>query len=300
MPDIGTFGSAYAQTGRLGTYLSRLGVDHPGTPSVDGLRQLHRAHVERVPYEVLDIQAGIATPVDPDGCAARVERGRGGYCVQLNSAFHHLLTGLGYQVTMHRAGVQAAPAAPPVSPDDPAPHLALSVWLDGQDWFVDVGLGDGLHEPLPWQAGTYRQGPFTFRLSPSAAGPPGWRFDRAPRGAIAGLDIATAPATTADFAAWHEFLSTSRESRLVRVVAVMRRDAGGSDVLQGCMLRRIGERTESEREITSMAQWYGVLTEKFGLRLDGLDEQQRNELWTRVRAAHDRWLASGRNRRTDA
>lgn len=290
---------ALTGAGRLGDYLSRLGVDHPGPPSLEALRTLHRAHVERVPYEVLDVQLGRPTTVDPADCADRVRAGRGGYCVQLNSAFYALLAGLGYDVTMHRAGVQAAPSSPPVPPADPAPHLALTVRLDGRTWFVDVGLGDGLHEPLPLQAGTYAQGPFTFTLSPSAVDPDAWRFDRSPRGAIAALDIAAAAAGTADFAAWHDFLSTSPESRLVRVVAVLRRDATGSDAMLGCMLRRLGADGRSEREITSRADWFDALADVFGLTLGEVGAEERTALWDRVRSAHDRWLASGRTGRSD-
>jgi N-hydroxyarylamine O-acetyltransferase len=276
----------------VAAYLRRLGVDHPGEPSLAALRALHRAHVERVPYEVLDIQLGRLTTVDPRDCAARVLRRRGGYCVQLNGAFSTLLAGLGYDVRWHRAGVHANPATPPVSPAAPAPHLALTVRLDGQEWFVDVGLGDGLYEPLPLRTGSYQQGPFTFSLAPSAVEPGGWRFDRATRGSIAGLDIATATAGTADFAEWHPYLATSPESRLVRAVAVMRRDATGADGLMGCLLRRVDAGGRTERELSTMADWYGVLVDLFGLDVSDVEPERRAALWRRVREAHERWLGA--------
>jgi arylamine N-acetyltransferase len=46
-------------------YLARLGVEHDGPPSVEGLARLHRAHAERVPYTSLDIHLGRRTSVDP-------------------------------------------------------------------------------------------------------------------------------------------------------------------------------------------------------------------------------------------
>jgi len=276
----------------VSTYLRRLGLEHPGEPSLAALRELHRAHVEQVPYEVLDIQLGRPTTVEPRDCARRVVRRRGGYCVQLNGAFSTLLAGLGYDVRFHRAGVHANPAGPPVSPGAPAPHLALTVRLDGQEWFVDVGLGDGLLEPLPLVAGTYQQGPFTFALSPSTVEPGGWRFDRVSRGSIAGLDIATASVGTEDFAEWHPYLATSPESRLVRAVAVMKRDATGADGLMGCLLRRVDADGRTERELATEADWYGALVDIFGLDLDDIAPERRTELWTRVRTAHERWLES--------
>src|SRR3954469_25844344 len=91
----------------VAAYLDRLGVPDPGEPSLRALRALHRAHVECVPYEVLDVQLGRPTTVDPKESVRRVLGGRGGYCVQLNGAFSELLAALGYDVTWHRAGVQA-------------------------------------------------------------------------------------------------------------------------------------------------------------------------------------------------
>ena len=44
-------------------------------------------------------------------------------------------------------------------------------------WLVDLGMGDGLHEPLPLAVGAFRQGPFAYGLRPSDAEPGGWRFD---------------------------------------------------------------------------------------------------------------------------
>lgn len=275
----------------VSAYLDRLGVDHPGEPSIDALRALHRAHVERVPYEVLDIQLGRPTTVEPLDSVDRVLRGRGGYCVQLNGAFSTLLAALGYDVTWHRAGVQAG-TSPPVSASDPSPHLALTVRLDGEAWLVDIGLGDGLHDPLPLLTGAHRHGPMGFRLAPSTVDPGGWRFDHDPRGSITGMDFTMSTATTADFAQWHPYLSTSPESRLVRALAVMRRDATGVDALTGCMLRRTDADGRTVRELATSDEWYGALAEVFGLRLTEIGADERAALWAKVRGAHEAWLAS--------
>ncbi|MEN3539927.1 arylamine N-acetyltransferase [Microbispora sp. ZYX-F-249] len=276
---------------RVAAYLRRLGVERPARPTLPALRALHRAHVERVPYETLDVQLGRPTTVNPLDSAERVLRGRGGYCVQLNGAFTALLTALGYDVTWHRAGVQGSAAAPPSSADH-APHLAPTVTLDGEVWLTDVGLGDGLYEPVPLTAGEHTQGPFTFRLGPSQVEPGGWRFDHDPRGAIAGMDIETEPADEDDFARWHGYLCTSPESRLVRAAVVMRRDAVGADCLTGCVLRRIEGTGRSVRELTGADEWFGVLEDVFGLDLTDLDPAERAALWTKVRTAHEAWRAA--------
>ncbi|HEX6472712.1 MAG TPA: arylamine N-acetyltransferase [Streptosporangiaceae bacterium] len=272
-------------------YLERLGMEHPGAPSVDALFALHRAHVARIPYEALDIQLRRPTSVDPQEAVARVLRGRGGYCVQLNTAFSGLLTALGYDVTWHRAGVQGSAAAPP-SDASFAPHLALTVRVGGTRWLVDVGLGDALYEPLPLRAGTYRQEPLTFGLGPSRVEPGGWRFDHDRRGSIAGIDLNMDPATTADFAKWHPYLASSAESRLVRAVVVLRRDAAGADSLVGCMLRRVDGTGRTVRELATREEWYGALADVFGLSLAEVDATERAALWTKVRAAHEAWVAA--------
>jgi len=272
-------------------YLRRLGIDDPGEPSIAALHALHRAHVERVPYEVLDIQLGRPSTVNPKDSVARVLRGRGGYCVQINSAFSTLLTALGYHVTWHAALVQAG-AAPPAPGVASAPHLAATVELDGEVWLIDPGLGDGLHDPVPLRAGTYRQGPFTFRVGPSQVRPGGWRFDHDPLGAITGIDFSMSRASQDEFDEWHPFLCTSPESRLVRAATVMRRDADRVDNLTGCMLRRVDSGGRTVRELATPNDWYGALADIFGLRLDDIDEWERAALWAKVRGAHEAWLAA--------
>ena len=279
----------------VSAYLARLGVDHTGPPSVAGLRALHRAHVERVPYENLEIQLGRPTSVDPYESAARIRRGRGGYCYHLNGAFAVLLSHLGYRVSWHVGGVQRRDQAAPVGAT--GNHLALTVrglpapeCPDGV-WLVDVGLGDGPYEPLPLRPGTYRQGPFVYRLAWSRVVPGGWRLEHDPAGSFAGLDVAPAAVGPARFAAMHRYLSTSPDSPFVRVATAQLRRAEEVSVLRGCVFTRTGWRGRQEREITTMAEWYGLLADEFGLLLDDLDAAARESLWRRVRTAHQRWTA---------
>lgn len=310
-------GSAWlaAPAGQLDVdgYLRRLGFDQrPPRPDLATLRALHRAQVERIAYENLDIQLGRRRSIEPLASAGHVLAGRGGYCYALNGAFSLLLTALGYQVTWHRAGVQGMPV-----PDPPGPalanHLALTVsGLPDDDhghdgaWLVDAGLGDALHEPLPLRAGDHRQGPLTFRLRPSDVAPGGWRLDHDAKGSFRGMDFEPAPATVDDFLERDEFLSTSPESGFVRTAVVQRRDAEGVDQLRGLTLVRIGglQRADARRPdaadrphettIGSAAEWFQVLADLFGLPLPDVDADERRRLWARVHAGHEAWLATDR------
>ncbi len=263
-------------------YLRRLGLTAE-PPSVGALHALHRAHAERVPYECLEIWLGRPTTLDPVDSARRILAGRGGYCFHLNGAFGLLLESLGYRVTRHFGGVQgrADPLAGAVGN-----HLVLTVsGLDG-DWLVDLGMGDGLHEPLPLAAGDYQQGPFRYALRPSTAEPGGWRFGHDPRGSFLGMDFRPEATGMSAFAAKHQWLSTAPESSFVRVATVARRDATGVDELRGLVLTRVGT-TTGRTVLEQPADYFAALADVFGIVLSPAD---RARLWPRLAESHDQWL----------
>ena len=273
-------------------YLARLGVEHPGPPTAEALRRLHTAHVERVAYEVLDIHLDRAIPIDAESSVSYLLTGRGGYCYTLNGAFSALLTALGYQVTWHRAGVQATGEVDAPGPER-ANHVTLLVsGLSEHDWMADVGMGDGLHEPLPLVEGTHEQGPFRYRLRPSEVVPGGWRMDHDPAGSFLGFDFESRVAGLSEFQARHEYMCTSPDSEFVRTCVVRRRDASGVDSLLGCVLRRTGEGAFN-RVLDNPGDWYAAMADVFGLTLADLGPDDRDRLWRRVYAAHEAWMAAG-------
>ncbi|MFI0235201.1 arylamine N-acetyltransferase [Streptomyces sp. NPDC016845] len=266
-------------------YLAVLGVARPGAPTAEALWELHRAHVERIPYETLDNQLGRRTSIDPAESVARFLRGRGGYCFTLKGGFAALLAALGYDVTLHVAGVQDEVE----DPDGPGgDHLALTVGLDGERWLVDVGLAGGMYEPLPLREGTYAQGPFTYGMAPSTVVPGGWRFTHDPRGAFDTMVFAPEPVEMASFEPKHVELSTSPESGFVRVFQAQLREAKGVVMLRGCVLRRIEAGGTEERVIDAAEDWYDVLADVFHLNLDDVDASERARLWDHVRTEHRR------------
>ncbi|MBP2705898.1 arylamine N-acetyltransferase [Microbispora sp. RL4-1S] len=276
-------------------YLRRLGVD-AAAPSVAELFRLHAAHVERVPYENLEIWLGRPTTVDPAESWRRIVTGRGGYCFHLNGAFSLLLSRLGYQVTRHYAGVQGHGASPGATGN----HLALSVTglpSDGNPggaWLVDTGLGDAIHEPLPLVEGDYAQGPFRYRLRASEAEPGGWRFEHDLRGSFVGMDMRPEGCVMEDFLDRHRHLSTSPESSFVKVATVQRRDAAGVDTLTGLVLKRLGPEpvpaVDSPIVLERRQDYFAALADVFGITLDEVSGAERDALWDRLWSAHTRWL----------
>jgi N-hydroxyarylamine O-acetyltransferase len=281
----------------LAGYLRRLRIADPGPPSPEGLRALHAAQVERIPYEAIEIQLGRPTTIDPHDSAERiVARHRGGYCYHLNGAFSLLLRTLGYDVTWHRAGVQGRSVQDPVGAV--GNHLALTVEnlpspsCPQGTWLVDAGLGDALHEPLPLAEGRYRQGPFVYELRHSEVEPGGWRLEHDPTGSFVGMDFRPGTATTEDFGERHRFLSGSPDSQFVRTCSVQRRDATGVDKLTGCVLSRVGDDDTAPRTLDTATDWFEALGDMFDLPLTDLTDNERQALWARVREAHEAWLAA--------
>jgi len=279
-----------------GAYLRRLGVElRP--PSVDALFELHRAQVEHVPYETLWIHLGERWGIEVSDTVRRVAlEGRGGYCFHLNGAFSELLTALGYQVTRHVGGVHG-----PDGPDEDAltNHLVLTVaGLPSDDnssgiWYVDVGLGDALHEPLPLRAGTYVQGPFTLSLEETPGGVGDWHLTHDPAGSFSGMAWRSAPADIDAFRQRHEWLSTSPESGFVKLVCAQRRDVNGVDILRGLTVTRVGG-IGGPHDIESKREFVEVLGDTFRLGLGAADPAALDALWATLRVSHEAWVSAGR------
>lgn len=98
------------------------------------MERLHRAHVDAIPYENLDIHLGREIKLDVDSLIAKlVDARRGGYCYEMNSLFAHVLESCGFALTRHLGRVRLGD---PVNPR-PATHMVLHV----SGCAVDVGFG---------------------------------------------------------------------------------------------------------------------------------------------------------------
>lgn len=273
-------------------YLARLGVE-PEPPSAAALRLLAQRQVERIPYETLWIQGGERWSVDPSEAAARIAiQGRGGYCYHLNGALGLLLRSLGYAVGGHVGGVHG-PDGP--SGSERGNHLVLTVsglpeeGNPGGVWYVDAGLGDALHEPVPLIAGSFEQPP--FRMSLESTGDGAWHLTHDPSGGFGGMHWTTDAAELGDFRAQHRRLSTAPDSGFVKVAMAERRDAGGVDVVRGLVRSRIGAGAFTAEPVTNRSEWFGVLADLFDVRFDASAPGTCDRLWATVLDGHRRWEA---------
>lgn len=87
-------------TVKVKQYFERIGLEFEPEkikPDFELLKKLQYAHVITVPYENLDILAGVPLKLDAEGLFDKiVAHKRGGYCFELNGLFKWLLCELGY------------------------------------------------------------------------------------------------------------------------------------------------------------------------------------------------------------
>ena len=119
-------------------YLERIGINRADlTPSCELLRELQLAHIYSVPYENIDIIDGVPLSLDTDSLYKKiVERGRGGYCFELNSLFEKLLSSLGFKTVSYFARFWRGEIGLPLRR-----HRVIAVFIDGVTYIADVGIG---------------------------------------------------------------------------------------------------------------------------------------------------------------
>lgn len=144
-------------------YLERLGLHTAPPTGLEGLRILHEAHMRSVPFENLDIRAGVPIVLDLDRLFDKViTRRRGGFCYELNGLFAALLTQLGFRVELLSGQVWHGRQRIFGEPYD---HMALRVRLPEGDHLADVGFGDLFLHPLPMLLDVdLRDGPRNYHL----------------------------------------------------------------------------------------------------------------------------------------
>ncbi|BBH23435.1 arylamine N-acetyltransferase [Paenibacillus baekrokdamisoli] len=272
-------------------YLRRIGIAEIQAPTKPYLFELHKAHVNNLSWQTVDIFAGKPAGIDFRESVQLILNHRSGYCFHLNGAFYVLLRSLGYKVSLHRAGVQPLGAEPRIN----SFHLGLTVNLVNEQqeeeiWIIDVGLGDMPYEPLPLHPGIYEQAPLSYKVMESNVVRNGWRLEHDPLASFVGVDFDPAVVTDLEeFKPKHEYYSRSTDSPWFNVFLIRQRHATGSNELRGCMWNKIGISGLEKTEITKKSQWLEVLGDVFGEQLVNYSNQERDELWKRVQIAHEEW-----------
>ncbi len=247
----------------IDAYLRRIGFEETVALDLATLTALQQDHMTTVPFENLDVFR--RTPVRTDlewSLDKIVNRGRGGWCFEVNGAFAALLSALGFDVRLLGAAVLLD------GPSEIITHLTLEVTLD-RPYLVDVGFGENFIRPLdltrlgPQDGGTGNyellassQGTTLTRHDESGIPVPSYRFSRVRR-------------TLDDFTPASDLLSSDPDRHWRNKPFATRLLDRGPDritLLEDC-LKTItnGEITETP---VSEADWGATLQKNFGISSD--------------------------------
>jgi N-hydroxyarylamine O-acetyltransferase len=248
----------------LDSYLTRIGHGGDLTPSASTLGALHRAHLAAVPFENLDIVLGRGIAVDFAGVQNKlVSRRRGGYCYEHGILFAAVLERLGYSVDRLLARVGGDERRP-----RPRSHMTLRVRAGTEQWLADVGFGNGLLEPLPWDdtRAAHRQGEWTFQLvSPGGSS---WELrQRQGREWTVLYRFTEEPQHASDVVVANHFASTHASSPFVGQVVVMRKEADAARRLLGRRLITARPDGSSGERVLTDAEIADALAHDFGVPL---------------------------------
>lgn len=120
------------------TYLERIGAPELQACSPQWLSVLTRAHLEHVPFEVLEMTEAHTEPsLEPEGLYEKIVlHRRGGYCFELNKLFYLLLKALGF--SCYPVGVRVLMGRPEPRAIS---HRGTVVQFGEEKWYCDVGFG---------------------------------------------------------------------------------------------------------------------------------------------------------------
>lgn len=133
------------------SYLERLEITDPVQNDLQNLNRLLFAQLTHIPFDSLDVWgAGRCPSLKLEDIYEKiVEKGRGGYCFELNTLFRSLLNALGFDAYQAVAFI----LNPDGSPQPPA-HNVILCNLNGTRYFLDVGYGG----PVPYKALELKEG----------------------------------------------------------------------------------------------------------------------------------------------
>jgi N-hydroxyarylamine O-acetyltransferase len=272
----------------LQQYLDRVHYTGNLEPNLETLITLHRAHLQTIPYENLEIHFGRKLELNLERIFERLvlER-RGGWCYEMNGLFAWVLREIGFDVRLVSTQVTRSDGSL-MAPGD---HVALIVQLETESqklWLVDVGWGNGFLDPLPLEVGTFRQGFLEYRLESVGDA---WRFHNQQYGADGFTFMlephSLEPRGLEEFQERCTWLQSSPESGFVRVTVCQRFTPEGINTLRDATLIRIRSSGELKHTISSFEEYEHVLREDFLLEVPNL-----RELWPRVWQGHLEWVNS--------
>lgn len=287
-------------------YLTRLGLTRTPPATLEGLREVHRAHVARIPYDNLSIMLDRPDPETPLASAGRASRGgRVGYCFQQNAALGWLLEQLGFALSRRHGHVWFRPEQ---QLGTELNHLVLVVSglptddNPGGHWWADAGLGEGFAEPLPLVRGDHDVLGWSFGIGAGygaqaagrPTGPAAWTYRHLPGGVLGGIVVTSRDHSSGAVAASHAELSRGERSPFRRTLAVQRVDGPTLRTVRGLVHQVMTPASREQRDLSGPDEWRAALVDDLLLPVADLTEEEWRRLWERVLLAHRAWDEAGR------
>lgn len=260
---------------RLAKYLKRIGYVGKVEPTYECLTAIHRGHAFAIPYENLDVQLGRPLDFNIERIFEKlVVRPRGGWCYETHILLEWALREIGFDVMQAAAGIHRDERGNEIVGD----HTAILVRL-GETYLADLGLGDGIRDPIPLTEGVYAQGQLSFQLELLDDGY--WRFHNHSFAYPRSFDFRDEPADWKRIEHHNHRQQTDPSSTLVSnfVCQIMKPES--VICLTGRVLR---EKTinGASKHLISEDEFENVISEVFGIR-----DEEILSVWPKVAARHE-------------
>lgn len=247
-------------------YLNRLELEPPAALDLAYLTRLQKAHISHIPFENLDIMAGIPLSLDRDHLFHKViECRRGGVCSELNTLYNWLLESLGFQTVSYSSRIIAKTA-----PVQAKSHRVLGVTLKDGLYLTDVGFNFEHHRiPLLLKEELVQDdGECQYRLTRDPIW--GWVLwqNRPQHGWRKKISFTQEPHIDLDFVAPTFFAEAHPDSKINQYTKVsLHIDGVFHAIRSGHLLVERGGVEEILKPITAPEQEEKILEEVFGLRM---------------------------------
>ncbi|WP_276352255.1 arylamine N-acetyltransferase [Cohnella caldifontis] len=240
----------------------------PQEPSLDYLRFLIRRHLHRFPFENASKfhyyanhgKTGFQWFPSVETFLENFERmGFGGNCYILNAHFGQLLRSLGFQAETVRA-------------TNGNVHLANKVTVEGRSYYVDVGYGAPLFDPLDLEEQP-RFSRFGEEIEILRLDNDRFMIDRRANGqSIVTKSIEWKPVALRDFEAdiTHSLRDEEENPFMRRIVATLFRPDAACSVINRKLFVK-SERHVAVHEFTAKREWMDMMGKTFGLREEALN-----------------------------
>ena len=239
------------------SYLARLEITEPIANDLTDLNRLLFAQLTHIPFDSLDVWGtGICPSLKLNDIYEKiVEKGRGGYCFELNTLFRALLNALGFDAYQAVAFI----LNPDGTPQPPA-HNVILCNMNGTRYFLDVGYGG----PVPYRALELKEGVQDgFLLKQEDIWYVSRMTEEGQRPLTAFRDV---PVTVNELIPLNFFISQRPDSHFRHLIHLSKRNADGSIfALDGKEFKIHNQQGVTLREVTNIEDVKEIMSTYFSM-----------------------------------